>query len=154
MASSVNVFAMTRADPYLARIEAFSLRKGGGLTVTKVQNGYNLYHTATDAPIARLNPTGSNDDMRIRFWSYRKRRQDVGDLGEIILPLEQALEEIATNEVFWTWAWAWAFFLYNDEFRIELDITSTYSGIVTLSERPSSIYTTRSDLKLKKKAVS
>ena len=98
---------MTRPDPYFARIEAFSLRKGGGVTVTLVQNGYNLYHTATDAPIARLNPTGSNDDMRIRFWSYRKRRQDVGDFGEIILPLEceQALEEIATNGVFWTWTW-------------------------------------------------
>ena len=142
---------MTRSDPYLARFEAFSLRKGGGVTVTKVRNGYNQYHTATDAPIARLNPTGSNDDMRIRFWSYRERWQDVGDFGGIILPLEQALEEIATNGVFWTWTWA--FFLYNDEFRIESDITSTYSGIVTLSERPSSGYTTKSDFKLKKKAV-
>ena len=45
-------------------------------------------------------------------------------------------------------------FLYNDEFRIESDITSTYSGIVTLSELPSFGYTTRSDHKLKMKAVS
>ena len=97
---------MTRPDPYLARIEAISLRKGGGVTVTKVKNDYNLYHTATDPPIARLNPTGSNDDMRIRFWSYRKRRQDVGDFGGIILPHEQALEQIATNGVFRKWAWA------------------------------------------------
>ena len=44
--------------------------------------------------------------------------------------------------------------LYNDEFRIESDNTSTYSGIVTLSKRPSSGYTTRSDFRLKKKAVS
>ena len=73
------------------------------MTVTKVQNCYNLYHAATDAPIARLNPTGSNDDMRMRFWSNRERWQDVGDFGWIILPLEQALEEIATNGVFWTW---------------------------------------------------
>ena len=51
----------------------------------------------------QLNPTGSNDDMRIRFWSYRERWQDVGDFGGIILPLEQALEEIATNGIFWTW---------------------------------------------------
>ena len=101
---------MTKPDPYLASIEAFNLKKSGGVTVTKVRNGYNLYHTATDAPIARLNPTGSNDDMRIRFWAYRERRQDVGDFGGIILPLEQALEEIATNGVFWTWTWASALF--------------------------------------------
>ena len=94
---------MTKPDPHLARIEAFNLKKGGGVTITKVRNGYNLYLTATDAPIARLNPTGSNDDMRIRFWSYRERWQDVGDFGGIILPLEQALEEIATNGIFWTW---------------------------------------------------
>ena len=45
---------MMKSDPYLARIEAFNLKKGGGVTITKVQNGYNLYLTATDAPIARL----------------------------------------------------------------------------------------------------
>ena len=94
---------MTRPGPHLARIEAFNLKKGGGVAITKVRNGYNLYLTATDAPIARLNPTGSNDDMRIRFWSYRERWQDVEDFGGIILPLEQALEEIATNGIFWTW---------------------------------------------------
>ena len=94
---------MTRPDPHLARIEAFNLKKGGGVTITKVRIGYNLFLTATDAPIARLNPTSSNDDMRIRFWSYRDRWQDVGGFGGIILPLEQALEEIATNGIFWTW---------------------------------------------------
>ena len=46
---------MTRPDPHLARIEAFNLKKGGGVTITKVRNGYNLYLTETDAPIARLN---------------------------------------------------------------------------------------------------
>ena len=62
---------MMKSDPYLARIDAFNLKKGGGVTITKVQNGYNLYLTATDALIARLNPVGTNNDMRIRFWSYR-----------------------------------------------------------------------------------
>ena len=57
--------------------------------------------------------------MRMRFWSYRERWQDVGDFGGIILPIEQALEEIATNGVFWTWTCA--SLLYNDEFRIELN---------------------------------
>ena len=94
---------MMKSAPYLARIEAFNLKKGGGVTITKVQNGYNLYLTATDAPIARLNPIGTDDEMRIRFWSYRGHWKDVGDFGGIILPLEEALDEIATNEIFWTW---------------------------------------------------
>ena len=45
---------MMKSDPYLARIDAFNLKKGGGVTITKVQNGCNLYLTATDALIARL----------------------------------------------------------------------------------------------------
>ena len=100
---------MMKSDPYLARIESFNLKNGGGggggggVTVKKVQNCYNLYLTATDAPIARLNPVGTDDEMRIRFWSYRGHWKDVGDFGEIILPIEEALDEIATNEIFWTW---------------------------------------------------
>ena len=39
---------MMKSDPYLARIEAFNLKNGGGVTIKKVQNGYNLYLTATD----------------------------------------------------------------------------------------------------------
>ena len=69
---------MMKSDPYLARIEAFNLKNGGGVTIKKVQNGYNLYLTATDAPIARLNPSGTDDKMRIKFWSYRGHWKDVG----------------------------------------------------------------------------
>ena len=100
-----NAPGATRAepDPYLARIEALNLKKGGGVIIKKVQNGYNLYLTATDAPIARLKPVGTDDEMRIRLWSYRGHWKDVGDFGGIILPLEEALDEIATNEIFWTW---------------------------------------------------
>ena len=93
---------MAKPDPYLAHIDAFNLKKGGGVTITKVRNGYNLYLTATDAPITRLNPNGTNDEMRIRFWSYRERWKNVGDSGGTILPLEETLEEIATNGIFWT----------------------------------------------------
>ena len=95
--------AMMKSDPYLARIESFNLKMGGGVTITKVQNGYNLYITVTDEPITRLNPVGTDDEMRIRFWSYRGHWKDVGDFGGIILPFEESLDEIATNEIFWTW---------------------------------------------------
>ena len=76
---------MMKSDPYLARIEAFNLKMGGGVTITKVQNGYNLYLTATDAPITRLNPVGTDDEMRIRFWSYQR------------LPLTFELASLATT---------------------------------------------------------
>ena len=94
---------MTKPDPYLARIDPFNLKNGGGVIITNVRNGYNLYLTATGAPIARRQPTGSDDEMRLRFWSCRERWQDVADFGGIILPLEQAQEEIAINGIFWTW---------------------------------------------------
>ena len=95
---------MMKSDPYLARTEAFNLKNGGCVTITKVQNGYNVCLTATDALIARLNPVGTDDEMRIRFWSYRGHWKDVGDFGGIILPLEETLDEITTNKIFWTWA--------------------------------------------------
>ena len=94
---------MAASDPCLARIEAFNKSKGGGVTVTKERGGYNLYLTATQAPIARLQPKGTGDRMRVRYWSYRERWQDVGDMGGLILPLDQALDEIAKNGIFWTW---------------------------------------------------
>ncbi len=94
---------MAASDPCLARIEAFNKSRGGGVTVTRVRGGYNLYLTATQAPIARLQPKGSGNKMRMRYWSWRQSWQDVGDMGGLVLPLEQALDEIAKNEIFWTW---------------------------------------------------
>ncbi len=41
--------------------------------------------------------------MRGRYWSWRQSWQDGGDMGGLVLPLEQALDEIAKNETFWTW---------------------------------------------------
>ncbi len=94
---------MAASDPCLARIEAVNKSRGGGGTVTRGRGGYNLYLTAPQAPIARLPPTGSGDKMRGRYRSWRQSWQDGGDMGGLVLPLEQALDEIAKNEIFWTW---------------------------------------------------
>ena len=102
--SSANAcIAMANPDRYFARIESLNTKNGGGVTITKVRNRYTLHLTATGAPIARLQPTGLDDDVRVKFWSYKHRWQGVGDFGGIILPLEKALEEISKNEIFWTW---------------------------------------------------
>ena len=49
--------AMTLRWPGRARIEAFNTKSGGGVTSTKLRNGYTLHLMATGAPIARLQPT-------------------------------------------------------------------------------------------------
>ncbi len=94
---------MTDPDPVMRRIEAFNRRIGGGVTVHKRRDGYTLTLTATQTPIARLRPEGSGDRMRLYYWSWRNRWKDVGDMGGLVLPLDEALEEIATTDIFWMW---------------------------------------------------
>jgi len=57
----------------------------------------------TEAPIARLKPTGNNDEVRLGYWSHRRKWEDVDDTGGVILPLDHALEFIANEAIFWTW---------------------------------------------------
>ncbi len=45
-------------DPVLRRFEAFNRENGGGAGVRKSRGGCNLTFTATQAPIARLEPEG------------------------------------------------------------------------------------------------
>lgn len=94
---------MTNSDPILARIQAFDEANGGGVTVYRKRAAYHLYLTATQAPIARLEPEGSGDNMRLRYWSHQNRWKDVDDMGGLVLPLDQALNHIAENEIFWIW---------------------------------------------------
>ncbi len=94
---------MTEPDPILLRIEAFDRDNGGGVSVCKSRGGYTLTLTATQAPIARLKPEGSGDRMRLFYWSWQNRWKDVGDMGGLVLPLDEALDQIANTEIFWTW---------------------------------------------------
>ncbi|MCY4140129.1 MAG: hypothetical protein OXF56_17935 [Rhodobacteraceae bacterium] len=94
---------MTDPDPILARIEAFDRENGGGVTVCRNRGGYTLTLTATEAPIARLKPEGSGDTMRVLYWSWQNRWKDVGGMGGLVLPLDEALDAIANTEIFWTW---------------------------------------------------
>ena len=94
---------MTAPDPDLARIQAFDRANGGGVTVCKQHGAYHLYLTATQAPVARLEPEGSGDDMRLRYRSHQNRWEDVDDMGGLVLPLDRALNRIAENDIFWIW---------------------------------------------------
>ena len=57
----------------------------------------------TEAPIARLKPTGTGDEFRIAYWSHRRKWEDIDDIGRCVLPLVQALSNIANNRFFWIW---------------------------------------------------
>ena len=94
---------MTDPDPVLARVQAFDKEAGGGVTVQRSRSGYTLTLTATDAPIARLKPEGPDGKFRVQYWSHRNRWKDVGDMGGLVLPLDEALETIAETGIFWTW---------------------------------------------------
>ena len=94
---------MLKPDDLIDRIERFNDSRGGGVVVEHRRGGYTLLLEATGAPIARLKPVGENDHMRVLYWSHRDRWADAAPLGGIILPLDNALEFIAKEPVFWTW---------------------------------------------------
>ena len=86
----------------LARIEDYNRTKGGGVVAEYRQRGFTLRLETTGAPIARLKPTGRDDRMDIFYWSPKGKWSQVGPLGGTTLPLDQALEFIASEPIFWT----------------------------------------------------
>lgn len=90
-------------DDIAARIEAFDRANGGGVGFYKDKGAYHLYLLDTEAPIARLKPTGNGDEVRLGYWSHRRKWEDVDDMGGVVLPLDDALEFIANEAIFWTW---------------------------------------------------
>ena len=91
---------MTRPDPMLKRIRAFDEIRGGGVLVTRANNGYSLFSAASGAPIARLRPTGTGDEVEVLWWR-RERWAPFGAFGRLVLPLDQALDCIASEPAFW-----------------------------------------------------
>ena len=94
---------MAKSDPMLARIRGFDRAKGGGVAVERASKGYSLFSVATGAPIARLRPTGNNDEVEILWWRHG-RWGSIGDFGGLVMPLDQALDHIASDPLFWSQA--------------------------------------------------
>ncbi|CUH39980.1 hypothetical protein JSE7799_02709 [Jannaschia seosinensis] len=90
-------------DETVARIEAFDDANGGGVGSYKNKGSCHLYLLETEAPIARLKPTGNGDEVRLGYWSHRRKWEDIDDMGGVVMPLDDALEFIANEAVFWTW---------------------------------------------------
>jgi hypothetical protein len=89
---------MAKADALLERIEAFPFE--GPVVVRKVRRGYSLLSARTGAPIARLRPTGEADRVQVLWWNGGRWGAS-GAFGIATMPLDKALDHIATEPAFW-----------------------------------------------------
>ena len=91
---------MPKSDPVRERIEAFNQARGGGVLVHKAGCGYSLLSERTGAPIARLRPTGDADKVQVLWWNGECWGAS-GPFGIAIMPLNEALDYIASEPAFW-----------------------------------------------------
>jgi len=88
-------------DPIVQQIEAFHCKRGV-LFAERRNRGYTLYDAASGAPVARLRPTGTEGRFEILYWSlWKERWASTGPFGRTILSIDDALQFIANEDIFW-----------------------------------------------------
>jgi hypothetical protein len=88
-------------DPTIQRIEAFPFSRGA-VQVERRNRGYSIYHAASGAPLARLRSDRASNHFEVLYWSLSKDGwAATGPFGRTVLPLDQALRFIATEDIFW-----------------------------------------------------
>ena len=88
-------------DPIIQRIEDFRCRRGR-LAAERRNRGYTLYSATSGVPVARLRPTGQADRVEVLYWSlWKERWTKAGPFGRTILPIDDALRFIASEDIFW-----------------------------------------------------
>jgi len=90
---------MAKADAIHALIAAHPWPRGG-VEVVRASKGYTLYSLRTGGQVARLRPTGTDDNLQVLWWR-RGTWGPPGDFGPVIMPLDQALRFVATEGFFW-----------------------------------------------------
>jgi hypothetical protein len=88
-----------RTDGMRDRIAAYAFPRGG-VEVVRASRGYTLYSRRTNGPVARLRPTGDGDKVQVMWWRQTAWAAP-GDFGPVVMPLDQALQFIATEGFFW-----------------------------------------------------
>ena len=91
---------MLASGPMRERIEVFNQARGGGVAVHKAGRGYSLTSQRTGAPLARLKPTGDADKVQVLWWNGQ-RWAAPGPFGIKTIPLNEALDHIASEPHFW-----------------------------------------------------
>ena len=74
-----------------------------GLLVAERRNrGYTIYDATSGAPVARLRPTKDDDRFEVLYWSlWKDRWATTGPFGRTILSINDALQFIAHEDIFW-----------------------------------------------------
>ena len=72
------------------------------LVAERRNRGYTLYRAGSGTPIARLRLIGQNDRVECIYWSlWKERWTSAGPFGRTILPIDDALHFIASEDIFW-----------------------------------------------------
>src|SRR3954453_14762911 len=95
---SEEVVTMAGADAMRERIAAHPWPCG--VAVIRANRGYTLYSHRTGGQVARLRPTGKADNVQVLWWR-RETWATPGDFGPVIMPLNEALDFVATESFFW-----------------------------------------------------
>jgi hypothetical protein len=88
-----------RTDDLRDRVAAYPFPRGG-VEVVRANRGDTLYSRRTDGPVARLRSTGEGDKVQVMGWRGTAWAAP-GDFGPVVMPLDQALQFIATEGFFW-----------------------------------------------------
>jgi hypothetical protein len=87
-------------DPIIQCVEQFRCFRGA-LFAERRNRGYTLYDARSGAPVARLRPTG-RDRFEVLYWSlWKERWAATGPFGRTVLPISDALQFIAYEDIFW-----------------------------------------------------
>ena len=88
-------------DGMRGRIEAYPWPpRRGGVEAARARGGYTLCSLRTGGPVARLRPTGQGDDVQVLWWR-REAWGNPGPFGPEVMPLDEALNFIASEGFFW-----------------------------------------------------
>ncbi len=88
-------------DDIVQRIKRFHFPRGA-VVAERRNRGYTLCHAGSGALVARLRPTGRNDSVEVFYWSaWKERWTAAGPFGRTVLPIDEALDFIAHEDIFW-----------------------------------------------------
>jgi hypothetical protein len=89
-------------DPIIRCVERFCCPRGA-LFAERRNRGYTLHDANSGVPVARLRPTGHEGRFEVLYWSlWKDRWTSTGPFGRTILSINDALQFIANENIFWT----------------------------------------------------
>ena len=89
------------ADAIIQQIEQFQCPKGA-LFAERRSRGHTIYDVGSGAPVARLRPARNEGKFEVLYWSlWKERWASTGPFGPIILSIDDALQFIVHEDIFW-----------------------------------------------------